>query len=94
MTTAETDDRQQSLLYIATVSSTIRHFLKPFARHFRDLGWRVDAAASGATTDPGLAGIFDHRYDLPLTRSLREPGAILRGFGVMSALLRKTNPEL
>ena len=33
-----------SLLLVSTVSVTIRHFLRPYADHFRSLGWRVDAA--------------------------------------------------
>lgn len=61
---------QPSLLYVATIGATISHFLRPFADHFRSLGWRVDAAASGATDDPDLAASFDHVYEIPLSRSI------------------------
>ena len=60
---------QTSLLYVTTVSSTVSHFLSPYAAHFRDLGWRVDAAANGATQDPAVVRTFDRVYDLPLSRS-------------------------
>jgi glycosyltransferase involved in cell wall biosynthesis len=64
-----------SLLCVATVASTIRHFLLPYGDHFRALGWRVDAAANGATDDPALADSFDHVYELPLSRSILDlPG--------------------
>ncbi|MCI0582981.1 MAG: glycosyltransferase family 1 protein, partial [Chloroflexi bacterium] len=61
-----------SLLIVATVSGTIAAFLAPYAAHFRALGWRVDAAASGAASDPRLLDAFDHVHDLPLSRSVRD----------------------
>lgn len=60
---------QTSLLYVTTVSSTVRHFLAPYATHFRRLGWRVDAAANGVTHDREVLRAFDHVYELPLSRS-------------------------
>ncbi len=58
------------LLYVATVSATLRHFLAPYALHLRAAGWRVDAAANGATEDAVLRAAVDEVYELPLSRSL------------------------
>ena len=57
------DDRKISLLMCTTVAGTLRAFLLPYALHFRELGWRVDAAAQGVSAS--IADIFLHRnlYD-------------------------------
>jgi glycosyltransferase involved in cell wall biosynthesis len=67
-----TDERPAypSILYVATVGSTIHQFLRPYATHFRSLGWRVDAVANQADIDPTLLEAFDHVYGSPLSRSL------------------------
>lgn len=83
-----------SLLYVATVSGTIRHFLAPYSVRLRALGWRVDAAANGAQDDPGLEGAFDHRYELPLSRSILDVGAILRGARAISRTIEEAGPDL
>ncbi len=68
-----------SLLYVATVAQTIRGFLLPYAARFRAMGWRVDAAANGASADPVLREAFDAVYELPLSRSLLDVGGLIRG---------------
>lgn len=67
-----------SLLIVATVTGTVRTFLAPYAAHFRALGWRVEAAASGATSDSALADAFDAVHELPLSRSLRDVRGLAR----------------
>ena len=78
---------EPSLLMVATVSGTIAAFLRPYATHFRGMGWRVDASARGATVDPRLQGFFDQLYELPLSRSISDVGAILRGIQGVSRTL-------
>ncbi len=75
-----------SLLMVSTVSSTLG-FVIPYALHFRQLGWRVDAAANGAMSDPALGGIFDQLHELPLSRSILDAGGILRGLSAISRVL-------
>jgi glycosyltransferase involved in cell wall biosynthesis len=82
-----------SLLMVATVSTTVSHFLVPYAAHFRALGWRVDAAANGATRDPGLREAFDHVYEIPLSRSILDVGGIVHAERAISALLA-TRPHI
>jgi len=82
-----------SLLIVATVSISIRAFLIPYARHFRALGWRVDAAANGASSDAALREAFDHVYELPFSRSIRDLEGIVRGERAISAVL-ESGPDL
>ena len=74
-----------SLLMVATVSSTLRVFLKPYAIHFRQLGWRVEAAGNGVSLDPGLAGVFDQLHELPFSRSILDVAGMM---GAMRDLAR------
>jgi len=76
-----------TLLMVATISATIRGFLTPYAAHFRHMGWRVEAAANGATVDPGLEGIFDELHELPLSRSILDVGGIARSMNAISRIL-------
>ena len=86
-------DPQVSLLYVSTVCPTIRLFLAPYASHFRALGWRVDAAASGATRDPVLREAFDHVYEVPLPRSILDLKGLMRGERAISTIL-SSRPQI
>jgi glycosyltransferase involved in cell wall biosynthesis len=57
------------LLLVSTVATTLRGFLIPYAKHFRNLGWRVDGAAFGATDDPDCIEAFDSVFNVPWSRS-------------------------
>ena len=57
------------ILFITTVSSTLRAFLLPFATHFRQKGWRVDAMASGASGCADCRAAFDHTFEVEWSRS-------------------------
>jgi glycosyltransferase involved in cell wall biosynthesis len=85
--TPASPSRPPSLLIVTTVAHTIDHFLLPYADHFREQGWRVDAAANGALTDAALVGRFDHLYELPLSRSILDVGGLVRGMRAMSTVL-------
>jgi glycosyltransferase involved in cell wall biosynthesis len=82
-----------TLLIVATKAHTIRHFLLPYAAHFRSLGWRVEAAASGATGDWSLDESFDRVFELPLSRSLLDAGRLARGMRVLSEVL-ESRPDI
>jgi glycosyltransferase involved in cell wall biosynthesis len=61
------------LLIVTTVPSTLGAFLLPYAKHFRDLGWRVDAA-TGVEGDAGRAeSVFDRVWRISWSR---RPGAL------------------
>src|SRR3954453_3189996 len=76
------------LLYVATVASTVHHFLRPYARQLRADGWQVDAAANGLHELPGLSEAFDRLEELPLSRSLFDLRGILAATRAIARLLR------
>ena len=82
------------LLFVTTTPAIIRNFLIPYAAHFRGLGWEVHAAARGATNEKALQGAFDSVHELPLSRSLRDPLAIVQGFSSLQALARSLRPDV
>jgi len=57
------------LLQVTTVPETLEAFLVPFAEHFQGLGWEVEAAANGVTTNEACTAVFDAVHDVPWTRS-------------------------
>jgi len=80
-------DRGASLLYIATISATLRHFLNPYARHLRGAGWRVEAAANGAAADEDLRAAFDDVHELPLSRSIFDVGGMFAAYKAVARVL-------
>jgi glycosyltransferase involved in cell wall biosynthesis len=80
---------QPSLLVVATVAGTIGAFLAPYAAYFRALGWRVDAAASEATSDPRVMSAFDKVHAVPLSRSLRDLRGLARAYRAMRQILQE-----
>jgi glycosyltransferase involved in cell wall biosynthesis len=67
-----------TLLYLATVPQPIRNFYLPYADHFRAGGWRVTAAAAGATRDAALADHFDEVHEVAISRSVLDPRNYVR----------------
>lgn len=68
------------MLIVSTVAATLHGFLLPYARHFRNMGWRVDGMASGATHDPVVLGSFDAAFELGLSRSVKDVRGMLIAF--------------
>ncbi|WP_347712508.1 glycosyltransferase [uncultured Fretibacterium sp.] len=72
------------LLIVTTVAATLRAFLLPYARHFRDLGWRVDALSRDAESCAECRETFDACHEVPFSR---KPWA-LRGVRRMNGAIR------
>lgn len=66
-----------SLLIVTTYPLTIRTFLLPYAQHFRRLGWRVDALASGDMTT--VSASFDSTFDIDWSKRIFDPRTLLKG---------------
>jgi glycosyltransferase involved in cell wall biosynthesis len=62
---------------VTTVTTTLRAFLLPFARHYRAMGWQVDAAARDIADAPDMQREFDACHALPLSRSLSDVQVLL-----------------
>lgn len=69
------------LLIASTYPLTIQTFLLPYARHFRERGWRVDAVSSGDMTQ--VADAFDRTHSIEWSRNPFRPGTL---FGAPRAL--------
>ena len=72
------------LLIVTTVAATLRAFLLPYARHFRDLGWRVDALSRDSESCAECRETFDACHEVPFSR---KPWA-LRGLRRMNGAIR------
>lgn len=57
------------LLIVTTIPDTLTAFLLPFAKHFRSLGWRVDAMACGISANAECLQTFDHVWDVEWSRN-------------------------
>jgi glycosyltransferase involved in cell wall biosynthesis len=71
------------LLFVATVAPMIEGFLLPLARHFRALGWRVDAMARGVAASRRCVEEFDRVWEIgweryPLSSSNMHPRTLRR----------------
>lgn len=82
------------LLIVTTVAPTLRAFLLPFARHYRALGWRVDAAARDIDAVPALADEFDACHALPLSRNPLDVGTLLRAPAAIRRLVEAGSYDL
>ncbi len=85
---------EAGLLYVTTISSTIRSFLLPYAAHFREIGWRVEAASNGVSNDAGVAGAFDHLHELAFSRSIIDVAGAYRGARAIRTVVRDSRPDI
>lgn len=65
------------LLQATTVPATLRGFLLPFALHFRERGWEVDAMAHNASQCKECVKAFDHVWDVIWSRNPLDPSNLL-----------------
>lgn len=82
------------LLIVTTVAPTLRAFLLPFARHYRALGWQVDAAARDIDAIPALREEFDACHALPLSRNPLDLGTLLRAPAAIRRLVAQGRYDL
>ncbi len=57
------------ILMVTTIPSTLCFFLLPFAKHFRQLGWQVDAMAHQITGNSDCTKAFDRVWDIKWSRN-------------------------
>lgn len=65
--------RAPRLLFATSVPSTLTSFLLPYARHYRQRGWRVDAVTSGGRGREAAREAFDEVHEVAWTRRPLEP---------------------
>ncbi len=56
------------LLMVTTVAATLRAFLLPYAAHFKNRGWTVDAMSGGVSSCDECLRAFDRCHDAAFSR--------------------------
>jgi glycosyltransferase involved in cell wall biosynthesis len=79
---------------VATVASTLRGFLVPFARHFREQGWRVDGLAHDAARCAECRAAFDRAWDIDWSRSLLAAPRLVRAARRVRAIVEREGYDL
>ena len=87
-------ERERRMLIAASVPSTLTAFLLPFARHFRDRGWRVDAVANGADQCHACREAFDAVHTISWTRRPSDAANMLRAPGEIRAIVRRNRYDV
>ena len=82
------------LLVVTTVAITIRSFLLPFIKHFRDLGWQVDGMAQSISDDAKCVAACDRIYDIQWSRNVFEPRNLLAGVKRVQEVVHQGNYDL
>jgi glycosyltransferase involved in cell wall biosynthesis len=65
------------LLMVTTVPVVLTNFLLPFATHFRDRGWQVDAMSCGFLDTDGCDRYFDRLWEVQWSRNPLDPRNLL-----------------
>ena len=65
------------LLMVTTVPVVLTNFLLPFAAHFRDRGWQVDAMSCGFSPEDNCHQCFDRLWEVQWSRNPLDPRNLL-----------------
>ncbi len=79
----------KKLLMVTTVPSTLQSFLLPFAAHFRQLGWQVDAMACGVTDSIECQQGFDRVWEVEWSRNPLDPHNLLAAPAVIREIVMR-----
>ncbi|NJL80030.1 MAG: glycosyltransferase family 4 protein [Richelia sp. RM2_1_2] len=84
----------KNLLIVTTIPETLTAFLLPFARHFRSLGWKVDAMACGISTYDQCKKEFDCVWEVEWSRNPLNPRNLLVAPGQIQAAMQQGKYDL
>jgi len=73
VTTVRGAGQRPRLLIATSVPSTLTAFLLPYAKHYRDRGWRVEALSNGVSGVERCVAAFDAVHDVAWTRRPTDP---------------------
>ena len=82
------------LLIVTTTPATLRGFLLPYARHFRRLGWTVDAATGDGEAEAEVAQAFANLWRLPWSRRLADRTNVLAAPRAMRRVLARHSYDI
>lgn len=84
----------KKLLMVTTIPGTLRSFLLPFAAHFRNLGWQVDAMACGVSASVECRQGFDRLWDVEWSRNPLDPRNLLAAPDVIRQVVTRERYDL
>ncbi|MTJ55112.1 glycosyltransferase family 4 protein [Anabaena sp. UHCC 0253] len=84
----------KKILIVATIPATLRAFLLPFARHFRDQGWRVDGMACGISACGDCIQEFDHVWDIQWSRNPLDPRNLLKTPQIIQNIVKQEKYDI
>ncbi|MEM9506407.1 MAG: glycosyltransferase family 4 protein [Cyanobacteria bacterium P01_E01_bin.35] len=82
------------LLVVTTVPITIRSFLLPLIKHFRELGWQVDGMAQEISQDQECAAACDRLYDIQWSRNVFDPRNLFAGVSRVQEVVSQEGYDL
>lgn len=82
------------LLIVTTVPSTLGAFLLPFAKHFRDQGWRVDGMAQGISANSECLQTFDHIWEVEWSRNPLDPRNLLAAPAMIQKVIEQEKYDI
>lgn len=82
------------ILFVTTIALSIRGGLLPLARHFRGLGWKVDAMAQGVSECTQCLENFDQVHDVNFSRNPLSPRNMLTVPSTIRKVVEENNYDL
>jgi len=82
------------LLIVTTIGATHRAFLLPFAKYFRQKGWKVDGLAAGISEIAECKEAYDNVFDFPFNRKPTELLSSLLGLRKLRRLVVRENYDV
>lgn len=84
----------RKILIVSTVSGSIRNFLLPFIRYFRNLGWQVDGMAIAITEDAICTAEMDNVWDVTWSRNPLDPKNLVVAVPRIQSIVLEGNYDL
>jgi glycosyltransferase involved in cell wall biosynthesis len=84
----------KKILMVTTIPATLRGFLLPFAEHFRNQGWQVDAMACGVSDCAKCNHVFDRVWDVEWSRNPLDPRNFLKTPSTIQEVVRKEQYDI
>lgn len=84
----------KKLLIVTTISETITSFLLPFASHFRQKGWRVDAMSQGVSQNSECIANFDKVWEIDWSRNPLDPRNLIKPPTLIKKIVEREGYDL
>lgn len=82
------------VLFLTTVPATLRAFLLPFVRHFRNRGWQIDAMANGISGCDECVKTFNRVWEIEWSRNPLNPRNFMQSPRLLQELVDREKYDL